>query len=136
MSTRDLEELMWARALEMIGRAERLQRQFFQPGRAGAVRAVWEPPVDVYESHDTIRILVALPGVAPSEVVVTVEDGAVTISGERRLPSGVRSAGTAIHRLEIPHGRFERRLPLPTRPLEVVGSELANGCLEILLRKI
>lgn len=136
MPTRDLDDLMWARALEMIGRAERLQRQFFQPGRTGAKRAVWEPPVDVYESQDVIRILVALPGVVPSEVVVTVEDGALTISGERRLPSGVRSTATAIHRLEIPYGRFERRLPLPLSPLEVVGSELVNGCLEILLRKI
>ena len=49
------------------------------------------------------------------------------VAGLRRLPAAAR--GAAIHRLEIPHGRFERRIRLPAARLELDRSELANGCL-------
>jgi hypothetical protein len=43
---------MWADACEMLARAERLHRQFFEPGRATASRLpVWQPPADVLETE-------------------------------------------------------------------------------------
>jgi HSP20 family molecular chaperone IbpA len=44
-----------------------------------------------------------------------------------------RLASAAIQRLEIPHGRFERRLPLPAGLWQLAGQEFANGCLQLLL---
>jgi HSP20 family protein len=122
---------MWAEALEMLQSAERLQRQFFQIGQGGAP---WEPPVDVYQAGDDLWIFLALPGV-PAEHIETVIDGATLIvHGERPLPSASR--GASIHRLEIPYGRFERRITLPGGHYQVLQRVLENGCLVLGLRKL
>src|ERR1700722_15012087 len=103
---------MWAEACAMLDRAERLHRRFFQLGRSQPSRPVWEPPVDVFETDDALWILAALPGIDPEPVEIAVEPGVLIIAGDRCFPIELREA--AIHRLEIPHGRFERRLALPS----------------------
>ena len=65
---------MWARACELIDRAERLHRQFFQPTAAPVRDLCWEPPVDIIETDFELLIGVALPGVNSSAVKVTVDD--------------------------------------------------------------
>ena len=124
---------MWAEACELIERAERLHRQFFQLGETVANRPLWEPPIDVFESDRELSILVALPGVDPSRVEVTIQDGDLIVAGDRPMPAEARAA--AIHRLEIPQGRFERRIRLPIGRYELRRRELANGCLTLSLRK-
>lgn len=133
MTSRDSPAWMWAEACEMLERAERLQRQFFQLGRTAA-RPVWEPPVDLIETETTVLVLVALPGVAPERVEAVIDAGALTVSAERPMP--VSSARAVIHRLEIPYGRFERRIPLPGGRFEVDRRELAHGCLVLGLRRL
>ena len=113
----ELRHAMWADAIAMMERAERLHRQFFRPDRIGPQRPVWEPPVDVLETGDGFLILCALPGVEAQEVAVAIEADSVTISGTRHWPPVARRA--AIHRLEIPYGRFERRVRLPQTLLEL-----------------
>ena len=115
----------------MLDQVERLQRQFFRP--SGAAVAAWEPPVDVFETADTLRIVVALPGVAAEDVRVVAEGGTLTVIGERRLP---RESAGAIHRLEIPYGHFERRLALPQGRYELLDYHLREGCLNLQLRKL
>jgi HSP20 family molecular chaperone IbpA len=122
---------MWAEAVEMLERAERLQQQFFQPGLSSHIS--WQPPADIFETEDEFHVLIALPGVAPDDVRVGIEAGVLVVAGVRRLPAGARHG--RLHRLEIPHGRFERRIGLPSRPLEVLKQELINGCLHIGLHK-
>jgi HSP20 family molecular chaperone IbpA len=124
---------MWAEACEFLDRAERLQRQFFQPGRSPA-QPNWEPPVDVVETARDLMITAALPGVAPDQVEVALDGGVLVVAGARRLPAETRDA--VIHRLEIPHGRFERRIALPPGRYEVGPWTLAHGCLRISLRKL
>ena len=63
MAAIDPGTLMWARACELIDRAERLHRQFFQPTAAPVRELCWEPPVDVIETDSELLISVALPGV-------------------------------------------------------------------------
>jgi len=123
---------MWSEALQMLAQAERLHRQVFKPmpSRQGAS---WEPPVDVLETEDAVLILAALPGVDPDQVQAVIEDGALIISGERTLPDEVRTA--VIHRLELPQGRFERRIELPPGRYGAVRSIAANGCLVVSLTK-
>ena len=67
---------MWIHACEVIVKAERLQRQFFQPSASQRALAIWEPPVDVFEDEGEIVIVVAMPGVAPERVQVTHADRA------------------------------------------------------------
>lgn len=130
---RDLEAWMWAEACEALARAERLHREFFRPGPPSR-RPSWEPPVDIVETEREFWIVAALPGVEPREIEISVGNGVLTIAGERRLPSIGRAA--AIHRLEIPHGRFERRIALPPGRLELVRRDIADGCLTLTLRKL
>lgn len=132
MPSRDLETWMWSEAVRMLDRTERLQRQFFRPGTPR--RPQWEPPVDVYETEDALWVAAALPGVTADRVMVEIREGVLIIFGERRLPAPARAG--AVHRMEIPHGRFERRLILPDRPLEPGERELLDGCLYLKLKKI
>ena len=130
MTRRDIRSWMWAETVEMLDQAERLQRQFFRL-TSGSARASWEPPVDVFADGDEILVEIALPGVPPERIELICVPGELVVRGERRLPR--RLASAAIQRLEIPHGRFERRLPLPAGLWQLAGQEFANGCLQLLL---
>jgi HSP20 family protein len=123
---------MWNEALAMIARAEHLHRRFFEPG-ISMQAANWEPPVDIFETDRELWIVVALPGVEHGDLDVSIDADVLRVTGQRRLPSVVRTA--SIHRLEIPHGRFERRIRLPSVRLVLARSELANGCLVVNLTK-
>lgn len=123
---------MWAEAFEMLERADRLHRQFFTPAAGEGARA-WQPPVDVFESEAEICIVAALPGVEPEEAEIAIEPGALVVRGVRRLSPEAREA---IRRLEIPYGRFERRIALAPGRYEVGRRAFKNGCLILGLRKL
>lgn len=134
MPTNEPSAWMWAEAFDMLERAERLHRQFFRRGRGHGRRPTWEPPVDVFETDSTVWIQVALVGVPPELVEVTIDGGLLIVKGERRLLDEARQA--AVHRLEIPYGCFERRIPLPPGRFEVGRRDLQHGCLTLSLRKV
>jgi HSP20 family protein len=131
MAGRQLEALMWEQACEAMERAERLHRQFFHRSRT---TPAWEAPCDIFESDDALTIMIALPGVEPDQIKVTLSAGVLIVSGEHPLPAEARDA--RIHRLEIPHGHFQRRIELPPARFEISGRHLANGCLMLQLRKV
>jgi HSP20 family molecular chaperone IbpA len=134
MPTRDPTNWMLAEAIETLARAERMHRQVFGLRSSGASREPrWEPPVDVLETEREVLVLVALPGVDPNGVESTIEDGALVVAGRRTLPAELRNA--VIHRLELPQGRFERRIPLPAGRY-TVRRLAANGCLVFSLTKV
>jgi len=133
MALRDPTGWMWAEACQFLEQAERLQRQFFRLGESTGESRGWEPPIDVFEDEEKITILVALPGVPPERVEVTMEPRCLVIRAERRLPIDDRDC--SIRRLEIPHGYFERRIALPQQRLEPVHRESVNGCLVLVMRK-
>ena len=130
---RDPKNQMWSEACALIKQAEQLHRQFFEPSREGARAARWEPPVDVFETERQLWIIAALPGVAPEAVCVEIEGPTLTIAGIRPLPFKGRNAN--IVRLEIPYGRFERRIALSPR-LRLAERELSNGCLVLTFVKL
>jgi HSP20 family molecular chaperone IbpA len=123
---------MLGEARSMLDRAERLQRQFF----THAVDA-WEPPVDVVETQTGLEVHVALPGVAPDSITIVLDSGGVAVSALRPFPC--RETGAHLHRIEIPYGRFERRIVLPLEdpymPIELVERRLADGVLTLTFRK-
>jgi HSP20 family molecular chaperone IbpA len=128
------ETWMWERARSMLEQAERVQKSFFAPQRPGTRRPSWEPPADVFETATEVWVLVVLPGVAPESVSVEVLANDVTVCGERAHPAVFRTA--VVHRLEIPHGRFVRRVPLPPGSYAVEHQELVHGCLFLGLKKL
>jgi HSP20 family protein len=124
---------MWSEACEMLARAERLHREFFRPARSAGVLPSWEPPVDVLETEHAVLVHMALPGVNPDRVQAFIEDGDLVVVGLRVLPDELQTA--IIHRLELPQGRFERRVRLPAGRYAGVGRAMNNGCLVITLEK-
>lgn len=124
---------MWSEACEMLARAERLHRELFRPAGTLAQLPAWEPPVDMLETDSEVLVLVALPGVDAERAEAAIEDGCLIIGATRVLPPELRTA--MIHRLELPQGRFQRRLPLPPGRYSAVRRAVVYGCLAITLQK-
>jgi HSP20 family protein len=121
---------MWSEACDTLARAERLHRQIFQPRRAGT----WEPPVDILETEHEVLLFFALPGVSIEKVEAVIDGPDLVIAGTRVLPPQLRTA--VIHRIELPQGRFERRVRLPVGRYRDVRRSAADGCLVITLLKV
>jgi HSP20 family protein len=132
MAPPNIESWMWAEAVEALARADRLQREFFRLGPPSA-RPNWEPPVDIFETASELWIIAALPGIAAPSVEIGVADRILVISGDRPPPLAPRDA--AVHRLEIPQGRFERRIALPGGRYELTRRDVRDGCLTLVLRR-
>jgi HSP20 family protein len=133
MPTKDPINWMLSDAIETLARAERLHRQFLnlQPWE-GTREPSWEPPIDVLETDREVLILIALPGVDPNAVEAVIDKGTLVVSGHRVLPAELRNA--RILRLELPQGRFERRILLPTGRYTITRFA-ANGCVGLRLAK-
>ena len=135
MSSRNRNPADWmlSDAIAALAEAERMHRQVFQPPRGDGAEPCWEPPVDVLETEHEVLVLVALPGVDPDRVEALIEDGQLVVRGRRVLPPELRRA--VIHRLELPQGRFERRIPLPAGRYSV-RHHAGYGCLVFTLEKL
>jgi HSP20 family protein len=132
---RDLaRDWMWSEACEMLARAERMHREIFRPAETRARLPAWEPPVDILETEFEVLALVALPGVDAENAQAVIEDGDLVIAGTRVVPPEWRTA--IIHRLELPQGRFYRRLRLPAGRYSDVRRSAVAGCLVITLQKV
>ena len=131
--SRDTDTWMWEKARELLERADKLQRHFFQIGRPRYHKPTWEPPTDVFETEAELLVIVALPGVDPARVEVVIEGATLMVAGEREMPATCHRA--TVHRLEIPHGRFERSIGLPPGRYDIGPWELVRGCLMLSLRK-
>ena len=118
----------------MLARAERLHRDLFRPAGTQARLPAWEPPVDVLETDREVLALCALPGVDADSAQAVIEDGELVIAGTRVLPQELQTA--TIHRLELPQGRFYRRVRLPGGRYSGVRRAVVAGCLVITLQKV
>lgn len=133
MDQRFPRDWMWSQACEMLARAERMNRELFRPLTPAARLPAWEPPLDMLETEREILVLIALPGVDPDDVEAVIEGADLLVAGTRTLPNELRTA--IIHRLELPQGRFERRVRLPAGRYSGVRRSARNGCLLITLQK-
>lgn len=133
MSSKDPVNWMLTDAIETLARAERMHQQFLtlQPV-AGTREPSWQPPIDVLETEREILIFIALPGVDPDEVEAILDKGTLVVSGRRALPAELRNA--RILRLELPQGRFERRIPVPSGRYSITRFA-TNGCVGLRLVK-
>ena len=73
------------------------------------------------------------PGVEPETVKLTVDANMLTVAGFRCPRAMAR--GILVHRLELPYGKFERQLALPTAHFQLSQPEFSNGCLVLALSK-
>jgi HSP20 family protein len=96
--------------------------------------AVWAPSADISETEKEFCIRAELPAVKKEDVKVTLEDGMITVKGERRQEKEVKEA--KFHQVETVYGSFERRFGLPenVNP-EGVRCDYKDGILSIHLPK-
>jgi HSP20 family protein len=90
----------------------------------------WWPAVESWASEGNLHVRVALPGVDPKDVELSVTDDVLTIKGQRKRQSDTKDGGHFLR--EFSYGAFERALMLPegVDPAGVTA-KYANGMLEI-----
>ena len=122
-----MQRTLWAvDPVEDFGRLFRDMNRLFD-GYAAAPRF---PAVNVGTTEQAVQVVVALPGVDPKQVEITVEDGVLTIKGER--PAEKLAEHDIQTRRERPCGAFERNLQLPFEvDAEKVTAKYERGLLQI-----
>ena len=124
----------WDEMQSLERRVDELMRTFFG-SRTILGRRAFVPPTDVFEREGDLVIRTELPGLDPArDVTVSVEDGAVVITGERRQKEEIKE--DAFYRMETSYGAFTRRVPLPEGVDETtITAEYKDGVLQIVVPK-
>ncbi len=108
-------------------------------GESSSATAAWMPAVDIREYADHFQLLIDLPGIEPKDVEITLDNGVLTVAGDRREEMNVQAKGQEEpqqQRTERQLGRFHRRFILPdTVDAENVNAAGRNGVLEITIAK-
>lgn len=94
----------------------------------------WVPAVDIFEETERFVVRADVPGVNPADIEVNMDNGVLSVAGERR--SEDRSEVDGGSRFERVSGRFQRRFTLPeTADAEGIKAKSSNGILEISIPK-
>jgi HSP20 family protein len=105
-----------------------------QQGSGRATTTAWAPALDISERKDAYLVTVELPGVEADDLQVTLEDGLLTIQGERYFAHD--SSEQQFHRVERRYGAFRRSITLPAQVMaEGIEASADNGVLQILVPK-
>ncbi|MDH4302349.1 MAG: Hsp20/alpha crystallin family protein [Nitrospira sp.] len=126
------------RELEEV--SDRLNRMFARPatrssnGKETMIVADWTPSVDISETEGEYQIKAEIPDVKKEDVKVTLEDGVLTIQGERKHEK--EEKGKKYHRIERSYGSFVRTFSLPdVIDNDKVKAEFKDGVLNLHLPK-
>src|SRR5919108_4794383 len=110
----------------------RLFNTLFEAGEVGAQR--WVPAMDLMERDDHFLLKADLPGLSEEDVSIEIQDGTLTISGERREEHEERERGW--YRLERQLGRFSRSLTLPEGvDPDGIAAQFDRGVLQVRIPK-
>jgi HSP20 family protein len=102
--------------------------------RGGQLFSGWSPALDLYQSNDNVMAVVELPGMRKEDIEISLHDGTLTISGERKRESS--SNGGEAERTERYIGTFRRSIALPTRvDASKVSATYQDGILTVTLPK-
>lgn len=99
-----------------------------------SLSADWNPAVDIAETDSSFVLRADIPGVNPAEIELSMEDGVLTLSGERLFEKTESDEG--LRRAERRSGKFSRRFSLPdTADAEGITASSEYGVLEIRIPK-
>jgi HSP20 family protein len=102
--------------------------------RSSVATSAWTPAVDIREEAERYLISADVPGVDPKDIDITMENGVLTIKGERR--SEAKSDSDGFRRVERAFGSFYRRFSLPdTADAEAISASSNQGVLEVSIPK-
>ena len=120
---------------EPWGLLSQLQRELERSAAEGSTAtAEWAPAVDIKEEADKFVIHADIPGVKPEEIDISMEDGVLTIKGEKKSESKTEKEG--YKRVERTYGSFYRRFSLPdTANAAAISASSKHGVLEVVIPK-
>jgi HSP20 family protein len=102
--------------------------------QGSATATAWAPALDISERKDAYLVTVELPGVEADDLDITLEDGLLTIQGERHFAHD--SSEQQFHRVERRYGAFRRSITLPAQvQAEQIEASFDNGVLQIVVPK-
>jgi HSP20 family protein len=102
--------------------------------QGNARSTAWAPALDISERKDAYLVTVELPGLKPEDLDITMEDGLLTIQGERHFAHD--SSEQQFHRVERRYGAFRRSITLPAHAMaEGIQASFEDGVLQILVPK-
>jgi HSP20 family protein len=94
----------------------------------------WFPAVDIFEEESRFVVRADIPGVSPADIVVNMDGGTLSVSGQRQAED--RSEVAGVSRYERATGRFSRRFTLPdSADADGIKASSTNGILEISIPK-
>ncbi|MGA6828930.1 Hsp20/alpha crystallin family protein [Nitrospira sp. NS4] len=131
--------MRWDPFRELEDVSDRLNRMFARPavrtnGKETLTVADWVPTVDISETDGEYLIKAELPEVKKEDVKVTLEEGVLTIQGQRRQEKEEKT--TKYHRIERSYGTFLRSFSLPDQVNESgVKAEFKDGMLNLHIPK-
>ena len=106
-----------------------------QQGSGRATTTAWAPALDISERKDAYLVTVELPGVKADDLQITLEDGLLTIQGERHVAND--SSEQQFHRVERRYGAFRRSITLPAQVIaEGIEATAEDGVLQIVVPKM
>lgn len=124
----------WTLLNQLGGELNRLYEGQLDTDTSSPATSDWVPAVDIREDQDRFVIEADLPGVPPEQIDVQMENGMLTIRGQRESTS--REAAEGYKRVERTTGGFYRRFSLPdTADAERISARTANGVLEVSIPK-
>jgi HSP20 family protein len=96
----------------------------------------WTPALDLYQNNDNVVAIVELPGMRKEDIEISLQDGMLTIGGERKSETGDNGNGENAARTERFTGKFRRSVTLPTRvDASKVNATYKDGLLTVTLPK-
>ena len=132
---------VWNPLREMQELSNRMNQLFGQPhlgGNGGEILtrpAAWSPSVNVSERDGEYHVTAELPGIERKDVHVTMQEGVLTITGERRQRK--EEKGERFHRVESYFGTFVRSFTMPNdADASQVSAKLENGILDVRVAKL
>jgi len=125
----------WSMLDQLRREVDRLFETRLPTGEESAVVSDWVPAVDIKEDSDRFIIRADVPGVDPKDIEVSMENGVLTIKGEKE--SEAKEEREGYKRIERSRGSFLRRFTLPeTADPERIEASSRNGVLEIVIPKL
>jgi HSP20 family protein len=133
----------WEPFRDLVSLQERMNRLFDESFRTAgrgtgeddwALGGSWAPAVDIFEKDQNLVLRAELPGVDPKDVDVRLENGVLTLRGERKVDKEIKRE--SYHRVERAYGTFARSFTLPSQVDQAaIQASYRDGVLEVKLPK-
>jgi len=128
--------IRWDPLQELVAMNSRLNSRLNEPytSRTEGAFGAWAPPVDIFEKDDHLVIRAEIPGLPTADMDVRIENGVLTLHGERKQDAEIREE--TAHRAERVYGMFTRSFTLPTTvDATKVTASYKDGILEMSIPK-